>query len=76
MATVQEREWLDAVRDFGQATRRFYSAYDDLLVTYPYEWIAVNKEGDVVANHHDRQDVIAACEAAGYEESRIAVMIL
>ena len=76
MATVQEKERLDALKDFGQATRRFYSAYDDLLATYPYEWIAVNKDGDVVANHHDRKDVIAACETAGYEKSRLAVKYL
>ena len=76
MATVREKERLDALKDFGQATRRFYSAYDDHLATYPYEWIALNKDGDVVANHRDRKDVIAACEAAGYEKSRLAVKYL
>ncbi len=76
MTTVQERERIDALKDFGQATRRLYSAYDDLLATYPYQWIAVNKNGDVVANHHDRKGVIAACETAGHQKSRLAVKYL
>lgn len=76
MATVQEKERLDALKDFSQATRRFYIAYDDLLATYPDKWIAVNKDGDVVACHHDRKELIAACEEAGYGKSRLAVKYL
>jgi hypothetical protein len=76
MATVQERERLDALKDFRQATRRFYSAYDDLLAAYPHRWIALNRDGDVVASHQDRQGVIAACEAAGYRKSRLAIKYL
>ena len=75
MATVQE-ERLDALKDFRQATRRLYSAYDDLMTAYPHEWVAVNRDGAVVANHRDRKTVIAACEAAGHKKSRLAIKYL
>lgn len=73
MATAEERERLDALKDFSQATRRSYSTYDDLLTAYPHRWIAVNRDGEILASHQDRQSVIAACEAAGWRKSRLAV---
>lgn len=76
VATAEERERLDALKDFSQATRRFCGTYDDLLAAYPHRWIAVNRDGEVLASHQDRQSVVAAGEAAGWRKSRLAVKYL
>lgn len=70
-----EEEILAMLAEAGQATQRLYDEYDDLIASFPNQWVAVGKDG-LVAHHKNLEGIIAAFKDAGYKNTQVAVEFL
>ena len=74
--TTRREEAPSVLTDFNKALRAFHLNHATLVASYPHMWIAIDKDGIVIAHDKERKKVISACRQKGLEKNRLAVNYL
>lgn len=76
MVTDNDPETVTRLTNFQAANEQLRLQYKTLLEKYPDQWVAVNRNGEVVAAHSDLRSLVDMYDREEFQQGRIVVALL